>query len=665
MDIIELAIQGIRKFNSALRFTIKDGYNVFFGPSECGKTTLFEIVLAILDKKFSEEKTKTFIPWDAVGSPSRAGLVFKVGSDTLRIVKDFSNLTTILSRATGEGKYEPLSREVDWIHDHLTSTLGLPAGEILKDLLLSSSIEYEGPLSIVQPVVATLDESSLSGSDELLQNNDNGYELSEKIYYSSGNYDEEDAIKKRIEQLQDELTLVEQIDQIQFQVDGLQSQVFEIENKLKEIKVIDEKIAGIDKELDKLKAVENMPAGIDSKVKSLKEQEEAKNKELLTLQKELQYAKQELNKLTGTPFYKEKTFIAGVSTAIPFLIAQFVLTIVTENPIVSAITKILPLIWLSGWGLLLYTAWNEISRRDKEKKAQKRLKDAQERIKTVEKKYEVEAALLKNLLQQAQLSSSEDLLDAIEKIKMLKEEKKQLEDEKKTLRAKYNLDELLNKKKELENKIKENEKRLLEAGGFSNDPNEIRKEIERLTATLSPQKRKKEQPVEKKKQSTKKSAEHLSISLPARTESPLFHILNLTADSMKKSSTELLGIAEESLNKNLTQLSSGMYTALRLRENNEVFSVTKDGKELQWKELSPSSKEAIYFGLKFTMLEKIIEFNPLPIILDEPFIFSDEMRVIEFAKLLRKLSEKTKIIHFTSRTIFAKAGNQVYNLKGV
>jgi energy-coupling factor transporter ATP-binding protein EcfA2 len=664
LDIIELAIQGIKKFNSALRFTIKDGYNVFFGPSECGKTTLFETILAILDKKFCDEKARTFIPWDAVGAPSRAGLIFKVGADTLRIVKDFSNSSTTLSRAIGEGKYEPLSREPDWIHDHLINTLGLPAGDILKDLLLSSSLEYERFKSYAEPAVATLEESSLTGSDELLQEDNNGYELSEKIYYASGNYDEEEAIKKRIEQLQEELLLVEQITQIQFQVDGLQSQVFEIETKLKEIKVIDEKIASIDMELDKLKAIENMPDGIDLKIKSLKEQEEAKNKELFTLQKELQNAKQELNKHTGNPFYKEKTFIAGISTAIPFLIAQFVLTIITENPLIDTITKFFPIIWLSGWGLLGYTAWNELSRRDKEKKARKRLNDAQERIKTVEKKYEVEALLLKNLLQQARLSSSEDLLDGLEKIKMLKEEKKQLEEEKKALRAKYNLDGLLNQKKELENTIKENEKRLLEAGGFSNDPNEIRKEIERLTATLSPQKRK-EAIAEKKEQTQKKTAVKAPAPSHASSELPLLHVLNLTAESMKKSSAELFGLAEETLNKNLSQLSGGIYTGLRLREDKDIFSVTKDGKELQWHELSPSSKETIYFGLKFSMLEKFIEFNPLPIILDEPFVFSDEMRIIEFARLLRKLSEKTKVIHFTSKPIFAKAGNQVYNLKGV
>ncbi len=665
MDILELAIQGIRRFNTALRFTIKDGYNVFYGPNECGKTTLFETILAILDKKFADEKTRTLIPFDAVGSPSRAGLVFKVGADTLRIVKEFSNLLTTLSRAISDGKYEPLSRDTDWIHDYLTGTLGLPSGDILKDLLLSSSLEYEKAKSAAQPLSATLEESSFTESNELVQDANNDYELSEKVYYSSGDYDEEEAIKKRIEQLEEELILVEEIQKIQFQIDGLESQVFEIETKLKEVNVIDEKIANIDKELDKLKAVENMPEGIEAKVKSLKEQEEAKNRELLALQKELQYAKHELQKYTGTPFYKGKTFIAGISTAIPFLIAQFVLVVVTESPLVATVTKFFPIIWLAGWGLLLYTAWNEISRRDKEKKAQKRLKEAQERIKTVEKKYEVEALLLKNLLQQARLSDPEELLDALENIKMLKAEKKQLEEEKKALKAKYNLEGLLNKKKELENTIKENNKRLLEAGGFSNDPLEIKREIERLKATLSPQRGKRKTESDIKRPSTRKTVETPPALLYATSESPLLHIIKLSAESMKKDTSEILGITEELLNSNLSNLSGGMYKALRLRENNNIFVITKDGRELEWKELSPSSKETIYFGLKLTMLEKIIEFNPLPIILDEPFLFSDEMRTIEFAKLLKKLSEKTKIIHFTSKTIFAKAGNQVYNLKGV
>lgn len=661
MDIIELAIQGVRKFNTSLKFTIKDGYNVFFGPNGCGKTTLFETILALLDKKFCDEKSKSFLPWDTAGSPSRAGIVFKVGADTLRIIKDFANSTTILSREIGGGKFEPLSREADWIHDHLTGTLGLPGGEILKELLLSSSLEYE-KFKMIQKIETP--EQIDTGEANLVEDTNN-YELSDRVYYSSGDYDEETAIKKRIEQLEEELMLVEQINQIQFQVDGLESQMFEIESKLKEIKIIDEKIASIDKELEKYKTVEALPPGTDAKVRALKEQEEAKNKELFGLQKEVQYAKQELSKYTGIKFYNHKPFIAGIITSFPFLIAQFVLTVTTDNPLISTVTKFFPLVWITGFGLLLYTAWIEIARRDKEKKAEKRLKDAQERIKTIEKKYEVEALLLKNLLQQANLKSSEDLMDALENIKILKEEKRHLEEEKNALRAKYNLDALLKQKAELQKTIKENEARLLEVGGFSNDPNEIRKEIERLRATLSPQKKPEKKQSEKKAPVSKTAGIKSETFVSLSQGSPLKHLLRLAAEATKKNDSELMGLSEEMLSGNLSQISGGTFTGIHLREKNELLPVAKDGREYKWEELSPSSREAVYYAFKLTMLYKLIEFNPLPVILDEPFIFSDDTRLIEFAKLLRKIGEKTKIIHFTSKPIFAKAGVQVYNLKGI
>lgn len=659
MDILELAIQGIRRFNSPLKFTIKDGYNVFFGPSECGKTTLFETIRALLDKKFSLEKSRSFVPWDTVGAPSRAGLVFKVGADTLRIIKDFANATTTLSRAVQGGNYEPLSREPDWIHDHLVSTLGVPSGEVLGQLLMWSALEYQERLS---PVRSEILELSLPDESSGLNAEDENYDLSNGVYYSQGDYSEEEAIKKRIEELQNELMLVEQINELQFKVDGLQQEMDEIESKLKEIKVIEEKIVSIDKELEKLKAVENLPAGIDAKVKSLKEQEEAKNRDLLALNKELQYAKQELRKFQGLPFYKDKMFIAGASTAIPFLVAQFVLTILTDNPIIATVTKFFPILWITGWGLLFYTAAKEISRRDKEKKAKKRVEEAQERIKTVEKKYEVEALLLRNLLQQARLSSTEDLLDALENIKMLKEERARLEEEKQALRAKHNLDALLQEKVKLQTEIKEIESRLVNAGGFSNDPNEIRKEIEQLQATLSPQKRSSSQrkPVKKDK------AREVVLEKPeGRRGSPLANILKVASDFVKKSPQELLGTAEEVLRSCISSISGGMYTGYRLREDGEVLTLSKGGREFMWDELSPSSKEASYFALKTALLEKIAEFNPLPIILDEPFVFSDDARIVEIAKLLRALSRKTKIIHFTSKPIFAKAGTQVYNLKSV
>jgi len=662
LDIIELAIQGIRKFGTALKFNIKDGYNVFFGPSECGKTTLFEVIIALLDKKFSEEKGRTFIPWDSVGFPSRAGLVFKVGADTLRIIKDFASATTTLSRSTGGGNYEPLSRDPDWIHDHLSNTLGLPSGDVLKSLLLTSAMEYERQHAFEKPQELPL----LTETEVVDEEQENNYELADKVYYqSAGNYDEEEAIKKRIEALQEELILIEQVQQIQFQVDGLEQEKFKIETKLKDVKVIDEKIQAINNELNKLKDVEALPEGIEQKVKSLKEQEEAKNRELMTLQKELQFARQELNKLRGTPFYKQKTFIAGISSFLPFIIAQFVLTIATDNPVLTGIAKYLPIVWITGVGVLFYSIWNEISRREKEKRAQKRLNDAQERIKTVEKKYEVEALLLRNLLQQAHLSSSEDLMDALEKIKMLKEEKKELESKKKELQEKYNLNALLKQLEELKNKIKENEERLQTVGGFSNDPNEIRKEIERLKSLLAPQSPK----TNPKKQSTPKPvARESKIQAPSISgtpASPLKHLNKLASEFMKKSESEIFSSTEELLTKNISQLSGGTHTGLRMKDDGEIVSVTKGGRELYWNELSPSSKELVYLTLKLTLLEKIAEFNPLPVVLDEPIILSDDTRIIEFAKLIRKLSEKTKVIHLTSKPIFAKAGTQVYNLKGL
>ncbi|HEY4716175.1 MAG TPA: hypothetical protein VII00_03650 [bacterium] len=655
MELIELAVQGIRRFNSALRFIIKDGYNVFFGPNECGKTTLFECVASLLDKKFFDEKIRTFIPWDTVGSPSRAGLVFKVGPDQLRMIKDFTNDTTLLSRFVGEDNFEPLSRDSGWVHSHMNGTLGIPSGDVLLRLLMSSSQEYDRYYSAL-PVAGNINTPNIA-----FQADNDSYELGEGVHYVSGEYNEEDAIKARLQQLKEELILVEQINEIQFQVDGLQSKVFEIESKLKEIRVFDDKIKEIDEELKNFEQLTKLPEGIEIKLQNLKLQEEAKNKELSTLIQDKQFASRELAASMGVPFYKEIPFIAGAATAIPFLIAQFALSSLNISG-VAPFLKFFPVIWIGGWGMLFYSAWKEISRRDKEQKARKRFQEIEERIRTVSKKYDLEAILIKNILHQAKIDSPDQLIYYLDQVKLLRENKKKLEEEKEGVRSKYNLDELLKQKKDLEDKVKENEERLQLAGGFSMDPNEMKKEIRKLEGLLKPSR-----PASVKPQKMDvKPAIVTENKTPPPGSMPLPGLLELASGFMKKSPDEILAVVSENLRNNLANLTGGLYSSVSSKTadtGRNILIVRKDGKELEWKHLSPSSREGVYFAVKLALLDEIVKSNPLPLIMDEPFVYADEARIVAAAKILRTMSTRAKILHFTSRSVFAKAGSQVYNLK--
>ena len=147
MQLIDLVLQGVRRFIQSQRIPFKSGLNIVFGGTESGKTTLYDCMLELMFPNRIADGKQTWQSWSGADQ-SRAGLTLKNHEQVYRILKDFGQNKISLSRkAPGSDKFERLSQEPSEISSILAEEFGLPGWDDYKTLFLESALylpSYKG-----------------------------------------------------------------------------------------------------------------------------------------------------------------------------------------------------------------------------------------------------------------------------------------------------------------------------------------------------------------------------------------------------------------------------------------------------------------------------------------------------------------------------------------
>jgi DNA repair exonuclease SbcCD ATPase subunit len=76
MQLIDLVLQGVRRFIQSQRIPFKPGLNIVFGGTESGKTTLYDCILELMFPNRIADGKQTWQSWSGTDQ-SRAGLTLK------------------------------------------------------------------------------------------------------------------------------------------------------------------------------------------------------------------------------------------------------------------------------------------------------------------------------------------------------------------------------------------------------------------------------------------------------------------------------------------------------------------------------------------------------------------------------------------------------------
>lgn len=95
------------------------------------------------------------------------------------------------------------------------------------------------------------------------------------------------------------------------------------------------------------------------------------------------------------------------------------------------------------------------------------------------------------------------------------------------------------------------------------------------------------------------------------------------------------------------RLTGDSYTALEIHPDGHFEAIRTDGLRFRIAELSQATKEQAYLALRFSLAVSMQRSHPFPIIMDDPFVHFDRLRLQQVINLIKELQAHHQFIYFT------------------
>lgn len=635
MQFVDLVVQGVRRFTNPQKLSFKPGLNVIYGPNESGKSTLNDCVRALL-YPLSAGDCSDLIAWE---SPDlcRAALTFN-GDDgaTYRIVRDFVKDAVSLSKLNPDsGKFEAVASSAADVESAVREAGAAPAD--LHDALFGMSAErlsLEGGGTQGGGSTSTGGVGDAGITNVLFEGGDLGME-------SESESPEQKAV--RLEELRESLVGAEKLDKLQFEVDGLEGKKFELENKLKGLQEIENKISQAKGRLLQVGNLEGIDDEMEKRLVRFQEQSESFGRDQARKREEKDRKELEAQTASSSfePFYMNRLFMGGV--------AGVVLSIVGWIFVKPLILLIVPSLGLAGFG---FYRWTEDAA--KMKKLGEGVKALEKEINDAERRFEVETAVVKELIRKLDVHDVGDILERKQTANKVRAQMEQLKKELAEREQSPDVAEARERMGEITSRIEEIQDEIARLGGMPMDPTTIRREIEKLEAELSG-----------KAPASAASGPAISAA-PSNGSKPgaISALLAAAATAAGENVDEFIAARHDQLLSRLSAFTGGRHAGGEISGGAVRVAAANGQGNLEWEKLSSSTRLAAYLSLGLGSAEALE--RAAAFFWDDVAGSLDERRLAAVAGSLKELvrARGSQAVWITSRKELAASADHLIKLAG-
>ncbi|HUT54070.1 MAG TPA: AAA family ATPase [bacterium] len=538
MHIMDLVIQGVGRFTESRKFPLKPGFNVIYGPTESGKTTLVNCLLDLLYPDRYRDDEASLISY---GEPaaSRAGLTLASGQDVYRILKDFkAGKISLTQYNPASQKFEQMADDPVQVSSILASAFELPSFDVFYNLYISAADRMPSALPLMeeaepaqdlhshsehhpgqtrppsaqpgpgpgmpgpgmpgmgggmqmpgqmmpgfmpgmmQPGMApgTVVPGMMPGGMPGMMPGFMGMPGAPGMVGGDGMTNEER--EKKLTSMLKELKEAERVEEIQYEIDGHQQKAFEIESKMKSAGQFDEFMNTGKEQLDKYPILKRLPENIDERLDRYKGLLSMQGEEVEKFDQESLKYDDEFRFLSAfPPILQQQLFMIGAG----LLVGGIVMFVASKY---MDVLKYLSALSFVGLGMVFWTTWQHINRLGRRTELEQTLNDLEEKKQGVIKRFQVEMAVIEKLMKETDSDAVEELKNKVAKYRDLEARYQSVLDRKKQLIKELNVESLTKQGQELKSKIGELEDELRRHAAISMDINEMRKEITRLETVI-------------------------------------------------------------------------------------------------------------------------------------------------------------------------------------
>lgn len=616
MILLEFAAQGVRGVAPAGgRANLRPGYVVV--PFE--GAALRRLLEALL---YPSAKDADAIPRAAAGkaaAPVRAGLTL-AGDDrvTYRIVRDFSAGAQLHRFDQEKRAFILVSQELPEIAAHLQKAAGVPPAARLGALLAISAADLP---------------SRQGGSSGSLP----GAEPRERTALSP------EQAKKRIAQLRDELEKARVAEKLQYQLDGLQSKLFKLEEALKGgAKVRDglERAEAARAELEEVARVSSSLGDAGARLAAYERlasrRDEAAGK-----------AAKEREALDGTeaagpplPFWRDPRFWGGIGGGVALA------AIAAAGASSSSDLRYLSVPAIAAYGVAAWFAWSWIGQVEGWDRVARRRKVLDDWERKVGDQFERDGAEVHAAMKALNLTRASELKEQVARLQdadqVVAEWRRRLVDWETSPEARGAQSE----KADLEEQIRDIEGRMgAEAGGFVRDVRSVEQELQRAEADAAAP--------------APAAPEPAAPRAPPRPPGdPLRTVLEVAAKELGGSPAAAARTVAQKASQHLVALSFQRLGAIQTDDRGNL-SVATGGRPVPAGTLSAVDKDLVWLSLKLAFAERALAEGKSVAIVDDAFAGLAEGARRLAARLLKAIARPGQLVHATTDAAFREAADHV------
>ena len=657
MHFLEVAVQNVRGFSAQGRFQLKPGFLVLKPPA-AEVTPLAALSLSLLysdgrgdDASFSAQADK------------RGKAAFTMlGQDNLtyRLLRELGGPGSLHKQTAPGQPPELVSADTAEISQFLRVQVGLPSRNAWEQVfcLMPSQLPSRRPRvrtskpDLKRPSMpgAASHSGGHSGHGGLASNPSMPALASTQAVAPAENIP---AAEAKVKELEQELVKSREMEEVQFKLDGLNSQLFEVERKLKSTEGL--KVAVRDAEnawnaaptpetlglpADILTRVERYPKVIAKRDDALKR---------LSVEREQDAA---AAPVAVEPLKNNRLFWAGIGAGTLFLLGGIILGFAVDSG-----WRYLTLLDIPAFGFAAMLALRYVD--DLSSTSNVRNKEGMfaAREKKILEEFEAEASPVRKAMKLLELENHEDIPGIFERKALLEQRLNELRDQLAAMEADPDFVAAGQQRDTIKQQIDELSVEVSRKGSFVRDLREVERELSRTKESIVLAKAGAPPPVAA---GAGAAGPELAMgSGPMEDPSPV--VMMLAADLLSTDITNLGGMLRDRCTQYLSALTDRRYLGVEWDRDGRA-SVFVPGQQLLVGDIPPRDLDMYYLALRMVLVEKVSTRVKYPFILEHPFVGMDEVKLPLIGRMLKHLGTLTQVLLVTTHPGLAQMGDGTVNL---
>ncbi|QQR47848.1 chromosome segregation protein SMC [Myxococcus xanthus] len=633
MQFAEVAVQNVRGFSPAGRFALKAGYLVLKPPS-AESSPLAGLSLALL---FADGRG-TDASFIATGAKSgKAALTF-VGVDgvTYRVLRDLGGSGTLHRMNPTTQQPELVSSDASEISQFLRGQAGLPPKTTFEQVYCLQLGQLPSRRPRKSAAAAAKVDPKTSGRYPSLAS-------------ASTVLPAEDipAAEAKLRALEQELAASTEVDSLQFKADGVASQIFDAEQRLKGTEGLKVAISEAEAAWRAAPTPESLglPQDIVNRLKRHPKVIARRDEALARLNAD-RANEAEARPASVPSLTQNMGFWAGLGAGVLFLALAVGLGFGVDRTF-----RYLALLDIPAFGVAAFLALRYVDDLQKATRHGSKENRFDVREKKILEEYEAEAAPLRMAQKALDVEELDGIAPALERKELLAARVAELQDQLHTMESDPDYLAAAAQVQSLKAEAEALNDELTQKGTYVRDVREVEREMGRLKESIA-----------LAKAPPPPAAPGPDGSVPVETlEDPSPMLLSQAADVFTTDILSVQAMLKERCVQYLTALTDRRYQGIEWDREGKAFALAS-GRRVPVGELPAKDLDLYYLALRMTVVEKASARVKRPFLLEDVFTGMEEVKLPLIARMLKHLGTLTQVLHVTSHPGFAQMSDGPVNV---